>query len=158
MKSQLLPFLMHLANQAPTLLCREALPRWEAAKEHPRLPPATELPGRLRKAKCLDKTSVWLQQPEPASRPFTPSPDLAAAPEDAPELAKAFSPHGVRVEPVPLPRVPTEGISGGAAHSTSGRCLLELPAPQCCCFWERQGEKAKSREGRVKNKYIAASW
>lgn len=38
-KSQLLPFLMYLENQAPRLLCREVPPRWEAAKEHPRLPP-----------------------------------------------------------------------------------------------------------------------
>lgn len=107
----------------------------------------TELPGWLRKAKCLDKTSVQPQQPEPSSRPLTPSPDLAATPEDAPAVTKAFSVRGVRVEPVPLPRVPTGGISGGAAQcqsSTFGRCLPKLPVLQSC------REEAKSREGRVK--------
>lgn len=139
---------MYLENQAPTLLCREVPPRWEAAKEHPRLPSVTELPGRLRKAKCLDKTSVRPQQPEP--RPVTPSPDLAATPGDAAAVAKAFSLLGVRVEPVPLPRVPTGGVSGSAAQcqtSIFGRCLLKLPVPAALLLLGKAGRK--QRAGRA---------
>lgn len=43
-----------------------------------------------------------------------------------------FTLRGVRVEPVPVPRVPTGGISGvqQCQTSTFGRCLLKLPVLQ----------------------------